>query len=103
MFHVILGVHCRLGGELLGQLTIRVRTRIHRDSWRVLDLPRITINVCLDYNSVTSVIPGVSDYDWYHIVKYKRFLVYTLKGAHQRNGVGCALSLLFLAILSGHV
>jgi hypothetical protein len=82
MFHVVLSVHGCLSRKLLGQLTIGVRTSVHDCTWRVLDLPSVTINIDLDDNTVSSVIAGITNDDWDDVVKDERLLVYTLQRAN---------------------
>jgi len=81
MFHIILRIHGSLGGELLGQLTIRVRASVHCSTWRVLDFPSVTINVSLDYNTIPCVITRIINNYWDDVVKDERLLVYTLQRA----------------------
>jgi hypothetical protein len=81
MFHIILRVHGGLGGELLGQLTVRVRASVHCSTWRVLDLPSITIDISLDDNTIPCVITRIRNDYWYDVVKDERLLVHTLQRA----------------------
>jgi hypothetical protein len=103
ILNIVLSVHGGLGGELLGQLSVRIRTRVYRYTRRILYLPSVTINICLDNYTILCVISWICDNNGHNVVKDERFLVDSLHRSGKGYGVSSAAgALVVLLILFWH-